>query len=93
MTFSNLEFIQGGNIFNFEYLTSAQVQIINSVLNNIAGGKINVRSLTTSIANLTADLIMNNVTVDSVNAKFDSFLILQAGAVVSVTDSSFTNMN
>ena len=36
---------------------------------------------------------MNNVTVDSVNAKFDSFLVLQAGVVVWVTDSSFTNTN
>ena len=93
MTFSNLEFVQGGNIFNLEYLIGAPVQIIDSVLNNIVGGKINVKSFTTNIANLTTDLIMSNVTVDNVNAKFDSFLILQTGAVVSVTDSIFTNIN
>ena len=93
MTFRNLEFVQGGNIFNLEYLIGAPVQIIDSVLNNIVGGKINVKSFTTNIANLTTDLIMSNVTVDNVNAKFDSFLILQTGAVVSVTDSIFTNIN
>ena len=93
MVFSNLEFVQGGNIFNFEYLISAPVQIINSQFNNIVGGKINVKSFTTNIVNLTTDLVASNVTVDNINAKFDSFINLQTGAKLSIIDSSFTNMD
>ena len=93
MTFSNLEFVQGGNIFNFEYLISAPVQIMNSEFSHIVGGIINVKSYTENIENLNTNLVMNNVTVDNVNAKFDSFLSIQTGAVVSINDSRFTNIN
>ena len=93
MIFSNLEFEQGGNILNFEHLLGAPVQIIDSEFMNIVGGKINVESFTTNIANLSTSLIMSNITVSNVNAQFGSFIVLQTGATVSISDSNFANIN
>ena len=91
--FNNLEFVQGGNIFNFEHLLGTPVQIIDSQFNNIVGGKINAESFTQTVANLSTNLVISNVTVDSVNAQYGSFMTLQTGAVVSISESSFTNIN
>ena len=93
LMFNNLEFVQGGNLLNFEHLLTMPVQIIDSEFTNIIGGKINVRSFTSNIPNLSTNLVMNNITVNSANAKFDSFITLKTGAVLSISDSSFTNMN
>ena len=93
LMFNNLEFVQGGNLLNFEHLLTMSVQIIDSEFTNIIGGKINVRSFTSNIPNLSTNLVMNNITVNSANAKFGSFITLQTGAVLSISDSSFTNMN
>ena len=93
LMFSNLEFVQGGNILNFEHLLANPVQIFDSEFSNITGGKINMKSFTTSIANLNTSIVINNITVNDVNAKFDSFITLQTGAVLSINDSSFTNIN
>ena len=93
MIFRNLKFEQGGNILNFEHLLGAPVQIIDSEFNNIVGGKINVESFTSNIANLNTSLIMRNISVDNVNALFDSFIKLQTGAIMSISDSRFVNIN
>ena len=93
MIFSNLEFKQGGNILNFEYLLTIPVQIMNSEFRNITGGKISVKSFTSNIADLSTNVVMSNITVDDINSQFDSFITLQTGAVLSISDSSFTNMN
>ena len=93
LMFSNLEFVQGGNILKFEHLLAVPVQVINSEFTNVFGGKINVKSFTSNIPNLTTSLQFSNLTIDSFNVKFDSFINLQTGAVLSITDSSFTNMD
>ena len=36
---------------------------------------------------------MSNITVDNINSQFDSFIALQTGAVLSISNSSFTNTN
>ena len=91
--FHDLNFLQGSNLFNFQHLINAPVQIMNGSFYNITGGKINVQSSTSSISDLSTNLIMNNITVDNVNAKFDSFINLQTGAVLSISESSFTNID
>ena len=93
MTFNDIEFVLGGNLLNFEYLLGIPVKIVDSHFKNIVGGKINVKSFTTNITNLSENLAMSNINVDNVNAQFDSFITLQTGAVVSISDSSFTNIN
>ena len=93
VTFHDLNFLQGSNLFNFQHLINAPVQIVNGSFYDITGGKIDVQSSTSSFSDLSTNLIMNNITVNNVNAKFDSFINLQTGAVLSISESSFTNIN
>ena len=93
MVFQNLNFLQGANLLNFEHLTSNPVELKDSKFFDIEGGKINVQSFTSNLANLSTSLTMTNITVDYINSQFDSFITLQTGAIVSISDSSFTNTN
>ena len=88
VTFHDLNFLQGSNLFNFQHLINAPVQIVNGSFYDITGGKINVQSSTSSFSDLSTNLIMSNITVDNVNAKFDSFINLQTGAVLSISESN-----
>ena len=93
LVFQNLEFLQGSNMLNFEHLISAPVQLVNSNFNNIKGGMISMQSSSSSFTDLNTNLIMSNITANDINVKFGSFITLQTGAIVSISYSSFTNIN
>ena len=93
LVFQNLEFLQGSNMLNFEHLISAPVQLVNSNFNNIKGGMISMQSSSSSFTDLNTNLIMSNITANDINVKFGSFITLQTGAILSISYSSFTNIN
>ena len=92
LTFQNLEFTQNANIFNLGHLLPVPVQILDSSFSNIKGGKININSFTSEIANLSTIVLMENVTAKNINAKYNSFLELRTGAVLSINNSIFTHV-
>ena len=93
LVFQNLEFLQGSNMLNFEHLISAPVQLVNSNFNNIKGGMISMQSSSSSFTDLNTNLIMSNITANDINVKFGSLITLQTGAILSISYSSFTNIN
>ena len=93
LVFQNLEFTQNANLFNFGHLLSVPVQITHSTFSNIKGAKININSFTTEISNLNTVVSMDNITVSEVNAKFDSFIELRTGAVLSINNSVFSDVS
>ena len=80
-------------MLNFEHLISAPVQLVNSNFNNIKGGMISMQSSSSSFTDLNTNLIMSNITANDINVKFGSLITLQTGAILSISYSSFTNIN
>ena len=93
LTFQNLEFLQGANLLNLEHLLIIPVRIVNSVFENVKGGKISAKSFTTEIQGVSTSIDVSNVTVQNVNALYDSFFTLQTGAILTISDSFFSNMS
>ena len=91
--FTDIVFVQGGNMFDYEHLLGAPVQLVNSSFSNVVGGKINVKSFTTNIEGLTTDLVIVNMTTNNINAMFDSFITLQTGATLTITDSILADIS
>ena len=93
LTFQNLEFLQGAHLLNLEHLLIIPVRIINSIFENIKGGKISTKSFTTEIQGVSTSIDVSNVTVQNVNVLYDSFFTLQTGAILTISYSFFSNMS
>ena len=91
--FQNLNFVQGTNLINFRHLLSVPIQMVDSTMRNISGAKITVESFTSELTGLYTELQLNNLTGDNINAEFDSFIELYTGAIVNISESSFSNIN
>ena len=91
--FENLNFVQGTNLINFRHLLSVPIQMVDSTMRNISGAKITVESFTSELTGLYTELQLNNLTGHSINAEFDSFIELYTGAIVNISESSFSNIN
>ena len=91
--FQNLNFVQGTNLINFRHLLSVPIRMVDSTMRNISGAKITVESFTSELTGLYTELQLNNFTGDSINAEFDSFIELYTGAIVNISESSFSNIN
>lgn len=93
MIFRDLQFTQGASLFNLEHLMTLPIQIIDSEFSNILGGKINLEPFSKDISNLNLNLAINNITVNNVNTQFSSFIEIQTGVILSITNSNFFNVH
>ena len=93
LTFTNIEFMLGGNLIKYSHLLTNSFELINSSFSNITGGRINIESFTADTDGLTTKVLMSNIDADNINSEYGSFIVLKTGADLTIVDSEFTNMN
>ena len=92
-TFTNIDFMLGGNLIKYSQLLSNSFELTNSSFSNITGGRINIESFTADTDELTTKVLMTNIHADNINSEYGSFIVLKTGANLKIADSEFTNMN
>jgi hypothetical protein len=60
--FYNLNFVRGGNIFNFEHQFASQIQISDSEFTNLTGTSIRIEAFNKQSAS-TTNVLLDNITV------------------------------
>lgn len=92
LTFQNIEFLQGGNLFKLQQITSQPISIVNSKFTNLKGSRISVESFA-DLSPLKTLVVISNATVSDINMLYGSFLTINTGAYVTIASSSFSNIS
>ena len=93
MVFTEIEFVQGGNLITFEHLLANPVYLQNSSFTEIKGGQISVESSAPSSDNASTSVIIEDFYANNINAYYGSLFILQNFANLTIENSDFSNIN
>lgn len=92
LLFKNIEFSLKGNLLNFNHLMSQSVQVIGSKFVNLSKSKISINSFSTN-SELSTKVSIINSTASNINMEFGSFIYLETGAEISITNSNFSGVS
>ena len=86
ITFEDLNFRNGGNLFFLSCQISNGVMMDQLILNNITGGRIHAQAYKPS-ESILASFTISNITTNSINAEYGSLIELKEGSVLILENS------
>ena len=92
IVFNSISFLRGGNMLNLQHQIKNPVVIQNSQFSNIFGGSINFESSNKVRLDLPTQVKFINLTVNSWNGNYNSFISAYTGAKLDIQNSLFTNI-
>ena len=92
ITFSNLNFEQGGNMLYFQQQLKIPISFQNTLFSNITGGSITIESANKLRLDLPTKVVFQNLTANLLNGAYYSLINILTGGVLEIADSSFANV-
>ena len=92
LTFSNIDFLTVGQLFELKHQFPTALVISDSVFQNISSGYIQITSSNLQNKDLLTRLKFLNNTIDGIQLRAKSFLDLAEGAVAEIHDCTFSNI-
>jgi hypothetical protein len=93
VTFKNLNFKNGGNLFLLQHQTNEDMTFSNGVFENITNSGITVKSFGLINGTYDTKIVFSNLTVTNVEAVSASFFSLYEGANIEIHDSKFSKIS
>ena len=89
ISYQNISFYFNGNLLYYQSQMLNQIIINNLFARNISGGSISVEAFDKNNLELSASIRCVNITTDSINAGYSSFILMNEGGFLDIINSSF----
>jgi len=93
VTFSNIEFDKGGNLFLLQHQSPDQFLIQHITVTNVTSGGIDVSVFDQNSLNNKVRIQISNMTAHNIDSKFRSFIQINQGADLEIRNSTFYAMS
>ena len=93
ITMQNITFVRTGNLLVLGHQTSTTLTINDVHFTQLVNGRILIQSKNLQNTNLSSKVSMTNITANSISGASNSFIAINEGGVLSITDSSFTRVD
>lgn len=92
ISFDGISFENTGYLFEFNHQLPKNLTLSNSVFSDIQQGVINIASSNSEDTSLMTNVFLDNLTVSGIQANLASFINIEQGGRLHISNSSFTNM-
>ena len=89
ISYQNISFYFSGNLLYYQSQMINQILINNLFARNISGGSISVEAFDKNNLELSASIRCVNITTDSINAGYSSFILINEGGFLDIINSNF----
>ena len=93
LNMQNITFFRTGNLMVLSHQTNSTLEISNAYFKNINGAQILIQSTNLQNTNLSTKVRMNSITASSMSGASNSFITINEGGVLHLSDSSFTHID
>ena len=93
LNMQNITFVRTGNLMMLSHQTNSTLEINNAYFKNINGAQILIQSANLQNTNLLTRVSMINITASSMSGASNSFITINEGGVLRLSDSSFTHID
>ena len=93
LNMQNITFVRTGNLMVLSHQASNTLQISNAYFSNVNGAQILIQSSNLQNTQLLSKVSMTNVTASSISGSSNSFIAINEGGRLQISDSSFTRID
>ena len=93
LNMQNITFVRTGNLMVLSHQTNSTLEINNAYFKNINGAQILIQSTNLQNTNLLTRVSMINITASSMSGASNSFITINEGGVLHLSDSFFTHID
>ena len=93
LNMQNITFVRTGNLLVLGHQTSSTLKINNAYFENVNGARILIRSSNLQNTNLLTKVRMTNITASSISGSSNSFITINEGGRLQISDSLFTRID
>ena len=93
LNMQNITFVRTGNLMVLSHKTNSTLEISYAYFQNINGTRLPIPSINLQNTNLLTKVRMNSITASSMSGASNSFITINEGRVLHLSDSSFTHID
>ena len=90
---NNITFFRTGNLLKFGHQTNTSLVFSDSMFQDLYGAQIYIQSSNLQNTNLKTKIEMTNITASSIHGSSKSFILIEEGGELMISDSRFINID